>query len=760
MQRKLTMATLDHDDRPTLAPPARTLLGALRRRIRQYVWLEGSAAAVAWLGTAFWATLAADWFFEPSPPVRAVMLAAVAAVVVLILFRMIGRRAFVPITDSNAATVLERRFPQLNDSLLTVVELGNRPVDDNLSEEMLAITCREASARVEEVELRKVFNPRPLWLHCGAATLLTISVAMFAVLFSGAFGVWANRVLALSGDLWPRYSDISVDGFTDGLRKVARGSDVEIVAKADTRMPRVPEKVEIRYRTEGGGRGRVTMDRHGISRGEEDYYQEFSHTFRGVLSDIDFDVIGGDDRVSNLRIQAVDSPMISRMTLDCELPAYIRRRQPPLPVTGVMQIPMGSRVTVHAEEANKELVRVRVDKVVADRSETTEVLETDKLNADHRGFSHTLERLDDNTTLLFTLTDVDGITGREPVRLVLVAAPDQPPQMAVQLDGIGAAITPQASVPVVGRIADDYGIGRVWFEYAIDDREPAGQPIAELPRAPAAFNLDDAALEVRPLGVKPGQKLLITVRAVDLCDLGQGPNLAGSERWLLEIVTPDQLRAMLEARELVLRQRFERMLQEVAETRDLLARLDFESDESANPAAAPAGSEPGDMPDNIDSVDTPERRAALRLLRVQSALSNCRKNAQEVLGVAEAFDDIRKQLVNNRIDTEELKKRIQEGIARPLHEIAGEMFPELERRIETLQADLESPKQGPALRNRAQAQADEILLAMQKVRDRMLELESFNEAVELLRKIVEMHKELKEETQRRHKQKIRDLLKE
>ncbi|MCD4727999.1 MAG: hypothetical protein K8R46_10075, partial [Pirellulales bacterium] len=352
----------------------------------------------------------------------------------------------------------------------------------------------------------------------------------------------------------------------------------------------------------------------------------------------------------------------------------------------------------------------------------------------------------------------DGITGREPVRLVLVAVPDQPPQMAVQLDGIGAAITPQASVPVVGRIADDYGIGRVWFEYAIDDREPAGQPIAELPRAPAAFNLDDAALEVRPLGVKPGQKLLITVRATDLCDLGQGPNLAGSERWLLEIVTPDQLRAMLEARELVLRQRFERMLQEVTETRDLLARLDFESDESANPAAAPAGSEPGDKPDNLDAADTPERRAALRLLRVQSALSNCRKNAQEVLGVAEAFDDIRKQLINNRIDTEELKKRIQEGIARPLHEIAGEMFPELEQRIETLQADLES--QGPALRNRAQAQADEILLAMQKVRDRMLELESFNEAVELLRKIVEMQKELKEETQRRHKQKIRDLLKE
>ena len=55
---------------------------------------------------------------------------------------------------------------------------------------------------------------------------------------------------------------------------------------------------------------------------------------------------------------------------------------------------------------------------------------------------------------------------------MLVPTPDQPPQMAVQLDGIGTAITPQARVAVAGRIADDYGIGRVWFERAIDQQEP------------------------------------------------------------------------------------------------------------------------------------------------------------------------------------------------------------------------------------------------------------------------------------------------
>jgi hypothetical protein len=201
-----------------------------------------------------------------------------------------------------------------------------------------------------------------------------------------------------------------------------------------------------------------------------------------------------------------------------------------------------------------------------------------ELAADRRGFSCALEPLMTDTTLLFTLTDTDGIESREPVRLMLVPTPDQAPQMAVQLDGIGTAVTPLARVAVAGQITDDYGIGRVWFERAIDQQEPRNHKIADLPKAPAVCNLAEAGLELRELGLKPGQKLLVCVKAADLCDLGHGPNVASSERWLLDVVTPEQLRAILEARELVLRQRFEQMIQEMTDTRDLLARMQFEAE--------------------------------------------------------------------------------------------------------------------------------------------------------------------------------------
>ncbi len=578
------MATIDLDNQPLLAPAIVTGLGALRRRLRQYVWLEGCGAAVAWLGAAFWATLCIDWLFEPTAAIRMAMLATVAIVWIAVVVQRIGRRAFVRISDSNAATVLERRFPQLNDSLLTAVALTAHPTDlAEVHHELLARTCREAAARMVQLDVRKVFNPRPLWRNCGAAGLLALSVAAFAILLHDAFGTWTRRVLTFSDELWPRSTRLEIEGFAGGVQKVARGADVEVVARADAAMPVVPQVVEVRYRTQGGGRGRATMDRRGVARGPEDRFQEYAYTFRSVLADIRFDLVGGDDRVRDRRIQVVDMPTISQMTLDCELPAYIGRKERPLPVSGVMQIPAGSRVTVHAAAANKDLVRVEVNGIVDDRPAPLKVLKGGDLTADRRGFSYALGPLLKDTTLLFTLTDSDGIRGRDPVRLALVPLPDRPPQVAVQLDGIGTAVTPQARIPAAGRITDDYGLGRVWFEYAVDQQKPGDRPIRRFADHPTDFQLAAAAMEVRDLALRPGQKLTISVKAADLCDLGQGPNVAGSERWLLDVVTPEQLRVMLESRELVLRQRFDAMVQEMTETRDLLARLDVRP-----PAAEPA----------------------------------------------------------------------------------------------------------------------------------------------------------------------------
>ncbi len=161
-----TEAQTSLETRPELAPSVRMVLVGVRRRIRLYVWGEGIASALAWLGVAFWGSLAIDWFFEPSADVRLVMLAVVGMVFVGILLRLIAMRAFVPLGDGSMAMLLERRFSQLEDSLLTAVLLTGNGERDNRKRQsqatqreaqreatscdprMLAHTCREATRRI------------------------------------------------------------------------------------------------------------------------------------------------------------------------------------------------------------------------------------------------------------------------------------------------------------------------------------------------------------------------------------------------------------------------------------------------------------------------------------------------------------------------------------------------------------------------------------------------------------------------------------
>lgn len=770
------MATTSVETRPQLAPTVRWLLGSLRTWIRWYVWVEGLACAVAWLGVAFWGTLAIDWFFEPPPAVRVAMLAVVGLVFLGVLVKMIGRRAFVPLTDSNMATLLERRYTQLDDSLLTSVELtGRRPDPAQCNPQMLERTCRQAAQRVREVGLLGVFHLAPLLRSIAAAVLLSGTVVAFMVLFPHAFDTWAERSLGLSSDLWPRQTLMEIEGFKEnGVEKVARGADFEVIAKAHTRWPPdyphgrllrpiVPQTAQIRYRVEGGRRAREPMNRLGNVRADEDPFQKYSYKFQGVLAPITFSIKGNDHVVGDFRIEVVDSPTIDEMMLDYEYPRYMYpqledRQARTFPVTGVMQVPYATRVTVRSR-ANKDLVRVQIDAVRSEGSLPPTELHAEDLAADRRNFRHTIESLTEDTTLLFTLSDTDGITGREPVRLALVAIPDGPPQLSARLNGIGTAITAMARLPAVGQVTDDYGIDKVWFEYKIDQQDPAEQPIAAPSGDTTEWKLD-AVMDANKLELTPGQKLLVSIKAADLYGrygLGGEPNVGTSERWLLDVVTPEELRAMLEKGELVLRQRFKAIMEEVTETRDLLLRMEFGpagAVENADETKPPDGSEPGDEPGDEEETITPEQRLTRRTLQAQRALQNSRKNAQETEGVGEAFDDIRLQMINNNIHTEELIIRLEQRIADPLHRIAGEMFPELELSVQQLQEKLADEDPGRQRRDLARQKADDVLLEMEKVLDQMIELEDFNEALELLRTIIKLQEELGEQVDERHKREL------
>jgi hypothetical protein len=738
-------------EQPRLADNLRLLLARLRRGVRRYVLVEGLAATLVVMVLAFWAALAIDWLFEPPRAARIAMLAGGALAAGWVLLRLVLARLLVPLSDRSLALVLERRYRDFEDGLLTAVELTAQPrlpaeaLDHG--RQMLAHTCRQASAKAGRVHLADVFDPAPLKRALIAAGLLAASLVVFALAAPAAFLLGVQRLAAVTDQPWPRRTHLLIEDFKNNEKVVARGTDLEVLVRAKTERPLVvPRVVQVRYSSDEGRRERKNMVREGSAVAGRDPFQDFKYTFQSVLSNIRFDVLGGDARISDLRIRVVDSPTIS-MVLACRYPDYIGRLPAEMPASGVVALPRGTHLTVKAR-ANKDLISVQVDYMADPDTAASDTIAL----AEERQFEFVLDRLDFDQTLSFTMLDTDGIRNRQPVQLALVATPDEPPQVALRLEGIGSAVTPQARLPIAGRITDDYGIAQTWVEYTIDE-----QPSRQQPLAAAAGRTElaiDEAFEIGPLDLKPGQKLLVGTKAADNHSLpgNPEPNLGQGERFLLDVVTSEALRAILEGRELNLRQRFETIIEEVTDSRDSLAALEL-GDSSAEPVALP---DPLDDP--ADAPLSPQQVLSRRTLRVQRVRQNGEKNAEETRGIAISFDGIRAELVNNRVDTEELRMRLEDNIARPLKEIADAMFPELERRLEQLQRGLPAEASALQAKQAAVEQMDAILVRMLQVRDKMLELETFNEAVQLLREIVAAQKEVTEQTRKERLEKVKSLL--
>ncbi len=208
-----------------------------------------------------------------------------------------------------------------------------------------------------------------------------------------------------------------------------------------------------------------------------------------------------------------------------------------------------------------------------------------------------------------------------------------------------------------------------------------------------------------------GDQLSVALKAADNCALPSGINVGQGEKYQLEIVPPEQLLSMLEGRELMLRRRFEVIYQEMLDTRDGLARVDFTPpDAKAGGRRQIRADEPGDKASGDsdkqlgDLQETPDERAArlakraaeMRDLRVNRALDNTDRSASETLTVADSFDDIREEMVNNRIDTPAVETRLKDQIADPLRRISVEMFPQLKASLQQLRRELDDPQAGKA----------------------------------------------------------------
>ncbi|MEM8670694.1 MAG: polyketide synthase [Planctomycetota bacterium] len=759
-----------------LDPHLSSLLQSLRVRVRRYVVWDSLLAIAAVVLVAFWVGLALDYLpvqlggTEMPRLARTMLLLLVAVAVVVIAITMLFGRLVRPLPDDSLALLVERHHPSLGGRLVTAVQL-NEPgrKNDSHSPSLLQVVHQQAASAIDEVDPNRVFRWQPLMRK--AMVVLPLGIAFLGLLLVSpeAFGRATGRLTLLSDDPWPRRAQLEMVGIElpvvsasddetvppklipfdeGGSIRLPKGSSGTLRIRALADGAELPVLCTVYYTTESGTRGQSNMRRVGRV---VDGYQSFildGPPLAGLSESLSIDIRGLDDRLDDFRIEAVDPPALTEMTMVVTYPDYLRAEG----MTGA-----------DLETAYQSGLRVREGsevKLVASSSvplgDIDAVLKTDAgeqsdlaldFSDDGMTASLTLKDFATATTVSLVPSDSNGISAQAPYRYFLGVVLDEPPELELKLKGIGTAVTPIARVPVEVKVIDDYGVDHLTISAspsAEDATVASLSPSVDRDgEASAVLDLRDLITDGKLSELVPGGAVSIFGEADDRYDLGD-KHLTRSEVFRLEVVTPDQLLALLERRELALRARLEQTLDETRNLRDTLDLLLRRG-----------------LAEDLSSATEEEvlRQVSIRRLRVQQSGLQATKTSEELSGIATSLDDILQEMVNNRVDSVDRRERIGTGVRDPLRRIVDGSLARLQMEINTLEeviADVETAKQAA---ESAVQTSEEVLLELTAILEKMLDLESYNEILDLVRELIEDQDKLLDDTKEERKRQVLELFK-
>ena len=805
----------------------RDVLDELRRRIRKYVLIEGVSAVVALLCLLFWFTLSLDVVHFAARKLElptwsrtlcsvAAIATLTAAVIVWILVRSLRR-----FRARALALVLEKRFPQLGDRLITAVELAGKDntADGGLGGAMLQRTVADAAQSARGLDLESVFDRRPMFRWLIGGLVLLASVAGFGAVRADAMERWFNAFVLLRDDYWEPYRKSAMNvrvlvqpgdrlkEFTPDGYKHPRGADLTLVADVPEGRA-LPQSVDLSYRALAGGRsrGNVAMSLSGDRR--------FRHTLGQLIENHELWVSGGDFiNREPYRVVVVEPPQIDRIVLHCDYPDYtgwdaLSDRE--LVVEGAqVSLPVETSLRMTAE-SNKPLAAVQIrtphfdlefrsplhptpgEGLLTLHPETTgeetpsqsrritlpDAVTRPWFSADGRAFhvplvlaTRALAQLNSlsedfeelpvppDTTLQIYLEDTDEVLSYDPVLLTVNGIHDEAPIVELRRSGIGSSVTRMAEIPIVGRIRDDYGIAAARFEYRLDDEtENDSRPLNAAPAGQKDFLLGESLPDRSERFRLLPLELHVDQQLTLTITAEDGDNLNGPHTGLGEVFT-----FTIVTPEELLAQLYDKELNlrkrfEQIRREVQAVRDDLELHLEQHRERVRLATESAN-PDQLSQRQDTIRRLTLAITAsAERSLHAVGKTSSESRAVEVSFSEIRDEMVNNRVDSTLKLQRIDDRILRPLNAINETSYPDLHRQIGLFRlANTNNSDPTTAITNSI-VSAESLLARMDTVLANMREREGFDEMIKALQDVYDRLKENRDATEQKQQQQLFDIL--
>ncbi len=736
-----------HEKTTAPSPIARELDGALRRLaflIRANVIVRGlSLLFLSVLGIVA-LSLVVDRVFRLPVPVRAVSLVVYLGVIAWLVWRWLISPCRVPLRPERLADLVERRHPDLLDTLRSSLDFVRDPrvraesrVDDDLAVQMKREVARRTARDIHRIDVSSVIDtPRVVAALTAGCAAFALALAL-AVPLGETLALWFERQVLLSATAeWPYRTRLVAEGFSppEFTRGVPSGDPLVLRVRADGELPR---RVRIRLDF-GSERRRLTLAR------ESD--RMFVFEVDQVLEEFRFVLEGGDFRSPVHTVRPLARPRVEELALQLVFPPHTHRAEESIEDdVGDVSVPEGT--TIHLRgRASKPLRAARLEA----EDEAAPLVVTAGDENEFRGVYKPVS----GGAVSIVLEDTERVPPERPFRFFVHVLPDRAPSVRARPRGVSGLVTPAAMIPLEVRAEDDYRVTQlsVAFEVveiageeseASEDASsaPPDESSAEAaaeggdspearrgeepfpPLDPPAREFEDVLVwDLLPHAFEPGIRIDLRVRAVDNNAI-RGAQTGESSRLAFLVVTPERLGEELLRREVEQRRALERALTLEKTIRDRVYS-------ALNSTWRADGELAGTAIDEIVAAAKTQRQLS-----------------RQLAAIAGAIRQILDEMKNNRIAEAEDSERLAAQIISPLDALAAEALPETVTLLRRVREERSAPARAESGWELAQG-VDAVIEELERIIRNLRRMEGFTEIVHRLRSILSIHKEATAETRR------------
>jgi len=428
--------------------------------------------------------------------VRWAMLLALAAVLLFTAVRFIFKPLFRGWTDEEIAVHVEARFPELDNAVINPLQLANDPAVRESG--FVARLIRHAERRTRDVRFADAIDRRRLWRFAVSAAMVLAALAVYALVYTDAFGRALQRVL-LPGSHVPMVGRAALLDVTPGSTTVVAGDPLRILARY-RRLSRKAINGTIIYHQAGSSKAQREMEPLGRDK--------YMFTFPEVRTPFTYRVNIGGTESELYKVLVTERPAVTRIDIEYRFPKYTglgAARESDS--NGDVKALVGTQARLFVT-ANKAILDGAIKGYGSDiplqvSKENPRRLVGDIVVA--KSGSYTIK-----------VKDRERHENRAPVIHRVTALPDRRPTVRITVPGKDIVAQPGDKVNIAFHARDDYGLVVAELVTRREHSKDEGSPAARWTTFADPRNVQNAhGFYLDPKIFKPGQTVEYWVQVTD-----------------------------------------------------------------------------------------------------------------------------------------------------------------------------------------------------------------------------------------------------